>query len=188
MIVVIGDVMIDRYIQGTIERISPEAPVPVLMHATDQAAAGGAANVAVNIVALGGQAELIGLIGADSDAEALQDLLLMQGVRGSRLVTDPGRPTTSKTLRDERESSSCSRRPGKHGSPFPPSRVEVDGGRGPGCCQGGHRCPVRLRQGLSGRPAGRRNHSTRQGGRLLCHCRSKADLLPRIPRQRSDQT
>lgn len=97
MIVVVGDVMIDRYVQGTIERISPEAPVPVLRHLTDQAAAGGAANVAVNIVALGGQAELIGLVGADGDAAALQDLLLMQGVRGSRLITDPSRPTTSKT-------------------------------------------------------------------------------------------
>jgi D-beta-D-heptose 7-phosphate kinase/D-beta-D-heptose 1-phosphate adenosyltransferase len=114
MIVVIGDVMIDRYVQGTIERISPEAPVPVLRHDNDKAAAGGAANVAVNIVALGGQAELIGLVGADGDADALQDLLLMQGVRGSRLVVDPDRPTTSKTrvmsgshqvVRVDRESS-----------------------------------------------------------------------------------
>src|SRR5258708_5635824 len=62
-VAVLGDVMIDRYVTGKVERISPEAPVPVLLHSHDRAVAGGAANVAVNIVALGCNVQLVGSSG-----------------------------------------------------------------------------------------------------------------------------
>src|SRR5262245_50053699 len=65
-VVVLGDVMLDRYIYGSVERVSPEAPVPVLRRATQRAMAGGAGNVARNLAALGSKAQLIGLIGEDT--------------------------------------------------------------------------------------------------------------------------
>jgi D-beta-D-heptose 7-phosphate kinase/D-beta-D-heptose 1-phosphate adenosyltransferase len=95
-IAVIGDVMIDRYLTGKIDRISPEAPVPILLHSNDRAVAGGAANVAVNIVALGSDVRLVGVVGSDPDAEDLRKILVELGVPAS-LVIDPERPTISKT-------------------------------------------------------------------------------------------
>jgi D-beta-D-heptose 7-phosphate kinase/D-beta-D-heptose 1-phosphate adenosyltransferase len=97
MIVVVGDVMIDRYVTGKVERISPEAPVPVLLHGHDHAAAGGAANVAVNIVALGCGVRLVGAVGSDQNAEDLRQILARTGVSAAHLVTDAERPTICKT-------------------------------------------------------------------------------------------
>jgi D-beta-D-heptose 7-phosphate kinase/D-beta-D-heptose 1-phosphate adenosyltransferase len=77
-VAVIGDVMIDTYIKGTIERISPEAPVPVLRAQSQSAVPGGAANVAANIAALGAMPLLVGIIGADGGD--LYNVLLAQGV------------------------------------------------------------------------------------------------------------
>ena len=77
-VAVIGDVMIDMYIRGTIERISPEAPVPVLRAQSQSSVAGGAANVAANVAALGATPLLVGIIGADGND--LYDVLLAQGV------------------------------------------------------------------------------------------------------------
>jgi D-beta-D-heptose 7-phosphate kinase / D-beta-D-heptose 1-phosphate adenosyltransferase len=96
-IVVVGDVMIDRYMTGKVERISPEAPVPVLLHSHDRAVAGGAANVAVNIVALGCGVRLVGVTGNDQDAAELRQLLELMGVSTAHLVTDTERPTICKT-------------------------------------------------------------------------------------------
>jgi D-beta-D-heptose 7-phosphate kinase/D-beta-D-heptose 1-phosphate adenosyltransferase len=96
-IVVIGDVMLDRYVTGKIERISPEAPVPVLVHSHDRAVAGGAANVAVNILALGCAVRLVGVVGEDQNAEDLENILSQMGVSTSHLVTDGTRPTICKT-------------------------------------------------------------------------------------------
>jgi len=96
-IVVIGDVMLDRYVTGKIERISPEAPVPVLLHGHDRAVAGGAANVAVNGLALGCDVRLIGVVGDDQDAEDLNNILSRSGVSTTHLVTDGTRPTICKT-------------------------------------------------------------------------------------------
>jgi D-beta-D-heptose 7-phosphate kinase/D-beta-D-heptose 1-phosphate adenosyltransferase len=96
-IVVVGDIMIDRYVTGRVERISPEAPVPVLVHSHDRAMAGGAANVAVNIVALGCDVRLVGAIGSDQNGEDLKNVLAQTGVSGAHLVTDPARPTICKT-------------------------------------------------------------------------------------------
>ena len=71
-VLVIGDVMLDRYVWGDVKRISPEAPVPVVHagHRSDQA--GGAANVAANIVGLGARSTLVGFIGVDEDGQRLQ--------------------------------------------------------------------------------------------------------------------
>jgi len=96
-VVVVGDVMIDRYVTGKVERISPEAPVPVLLHSHDRAVAGGAANVAVNIVALGCEVRLVGAVGSDQNGADLKEILEQTGVYPAHLVTDADRPTICKT-------------------------------------------------------------------------------------------
>jgi D-beta-D-heptose 7-phosphate kinase / D-beta-D-heptose 1-phosphate adenosyltransferase len=97
IVAVIGDIMIDRYLTGRVDRISPEAPVPVLLHSHDRAVAGGAANVAVNIVALGCEVRLVGAVGNDQDADDLKRILTETGVSPALLATDRSRPTISKT-------------------------------------------------------------------------------------------
>lgn len=97
VVAVIGDLMIDRYLTGKVDRISPEAPVPVLVHGSDHAVAGGAANVAVNITALGCDVHLVGAVGCDRDANDLKGLLAGASVSSEWLVADPDRPTISKT-------------------------------------------------------------------------------------------
>lgn len=94
-ILVVGDVMLDKYIHGSVERISPEAPVPVV-HATRRTQQpGGAANVAMNVAGLGARATVIGLTGDDEDHGSLLALLQSGGV-DTHLITVPGTPTTSK--------------------------------------------------------------------------------------------
>ena len=95
-ILIVGDVMLDHFVVGHVNRISPEAPVPVVEHDRDEYRAGGAANVAHNVLALGGLAELVGVIGADDAAERLAGELGARGVGASGLVTDRSRPTTTK--------------------------------------------------------------------------------------------
>jgi D-beta-D-heptose 7-phosphate kinase / D-beta-D-heptose 1-phosphate adenosyltransferase len=97
VVAVIGDLMIDRYLTGRVERISPEAPVPVLVHSHDRAVAGGAANVAVNIVALGCDVRLVGIVGNDIDADDLKRILTEAGVSPALLAIDRHRPTICKT-------------------------------------------------------------------------------------------
>lgn len=94
-ILVIGDVMLDRYWFGEVERISPEAPVPVVRVARREDRLGGAANVARNIVALGAHASLMGLIGADEAGEQIQALARSEGIQ-ARLVADVSMHTTLK--------------------------------------------------------------------------------------------
>jgi D-beta-D-heptose 7-phosphate kinase/D-beta-D-heptose 1-phosphate adenosyltransferase len=95
-IVVIGDVMLDVYLVGDVERISPEAPVPVVRVRERKHALGGAANVAQNVVALGARCSLVGAIGADQGGETLTAMLRAIGENGKALVTVE-RPTTTKT-------------------------------------------------------------------------------------------
>ncbi len=95
-IVVIGDVMLDRYLWGTVRRISPEAPVPVVKKERSSATLGGAANVANNLGALGCAVTLIGLCGQDERAAVLKQILSKKKIR-SRLVVDGSRPTITKT-------------------------------------------------------------------------------------------
>lgn len=94
-ILVIGDVMLDKYVWGTVERISPEAPVPVVhgSHVTHHP--GGAANVAMNLAGLGAKATVVGFVGDDEDAKLLNVELITAGVTAS-LVPVSDFPTTSK--------------------------------------------------------------------------------------------
>jgi rfaE bifunctional protein kinase chain/domain len=95
-VLVAGDVMLDRFIVGSVTRISPEAPVPVVRFQSEYVRLGGAANVAHNICALGGRASLVGLVGADASADRLRDALSAAGIHGDGLVVDRTRPTTEK--------------------------------------------------------------------------------------------
>ena len=95
-VLVVGDVMIDRYIVGDVERISPEAPVPVLRQAREYARPGGAANVAMNLAGLGLQTTLAGYVGTDAAAEELNGLMRQSGVDTSALLATQ-LPTISKT-------------------------------------------------------------------------------------------
>jgi len=95
-VLVVGDVMLDRFLFGRVSRISPEAPVPVVVHDRDEYRLGGAANVAHNIVALGGRALLAGVIGEDDDARSLAAELAAHDVPATALVTVSGRRTTTK--------------------------------------------------------------------------------------------
>lgn len=95
-ILVVGDVMLDLYIRGEVERISPEAPVLVVLETSRQVALGGAANVANNIKALGGKVSLLGIIGKDVEGEAIKKACRAIKIN-SCLITDPERTTTIKT-------------------------------------------------------------------------------------------
>ncbi len=96
-IVVVGDLMLDRYVSGSVERISPEAPVPVVHVKSEQALPGGAANVALNIHALGGSPALVGCIGKDTDGEILKSVLSERRITTEGLVESAGMRTISKT-------------------------------------------------------------------------------------------
>lgn len=94
---VVGDVMIDRYLSGSVSRISPEAPVPVVQLENKSNRLGGAANVALNLVALGAQATLLSVVGDDENGELLRRMLPVQGIAPEALVIDKKRRTTVKT-------------------------------------------------------------------------------------------
>jgi D-beta-D-heptose 7-phosphate kinase/D-beta-D-heptose 1-phosphate adenosyltransferase len=96
-VAVFGDLMLDRYVWGSVERISPEAPVPILDVRRESVRFGGAANVARNVASLGARAFLVGTVGEDDAGRELLSLLHGQGVDASRVVTVPGRRTTTKT-------------------------------------------------------------------------------------------
>ena len=96
-VLVVGDVMADHYIWGRVERISPEAPIPVVQVSREDVKLGGAANVACNIAALGGRAVLAGVVGADAMAGTLKGILTGKSIDASGLIADPGRPTIEKT-------------------------------------------------------------------------------------------
>ncbi len=96
-ILVVGDVMLDEYVWGHIERISPEAPIQVVEVASEEALLGGAANVAGNLLGVGSQVYLAGAVGRDEKGALLKTSLREAGVRTQGLVTDAGRPTSVKT-------------------------------------------------------------------------------------------
>ena len=95
-LLVVGDVMVDQFTIGRVSRISPEAPVPVVLFDHDEYRAGGAANVALNLCALGASVALIGLVGADAAATRLAELLQAATVGAHGLITDDRRRTTAK--------------------------------------------------------------------------------------------
>ena len=96
-VLVLGDVMLDRYVHGEVRRISPEAPIPVLKAQARRAVLGGAANVAQNVAALGAGALLVGAVGMDDAATEIGRLLAASPAIAACLVPVPGRPTTVKT-------------------------------------------------------------------------------------------
>ena len=94
---VVGDLMLDRYVWGSVDRISPEAPVPVVRVGQRTERAGGAANVALNLKRLGCRVSLAGLVGADADGNVLLNLLRDAQVDLQSVVSSNGRPTSVKT-------------------------------------------------------------------------------------------
>ncbi len=96
-IAVIGDLMLDEYMWGEVDRISPEAPVPVVNLTGQSSTPGGAANVAGNILGLGDKPLLIGVVGNDNGAAILDWLLREKGIGAEGLLYDNQRPTTMKT-------------------------------------------------------------------------------------------
>ena len=96
-VVCVGDVMLDRFVYGAVDRVSPEAPVPVLKQKRTTAMPGGAANVARNLASLGGHVSLIGVLGDDPAAAELQALVRQAHGISASFVSAAGRPTTVKT-------------------------------------------------------------------------------------------
>lgn len=96
-VLVIGDIMLDRFRYGQVSRLSPEAPVPVMHVKDDKVMQGGAGNVAANLVALGCTCGVLGVIGDDEAGAQVRGLLAKGSVDGSGLVVDAGRRTTIKT-------------------------------------------------------------------------------------------
>ena len=96
-VAVLGDLILDEYLFGKVERISPEAPVPVVTIEDKKLHLGGAANVALNFRSLGSHVELFGIIGNDMDGKELLGLLHHHGIDGMGVVVDEERPTTKKT-------------------------------------------------------------------------------------------
>jgi D-glycero-beta-D-manno-heptose-7-phosphate kinase len=95
-ILVVGDLMIDQFLIGRVDRISPEAPVPIVRFEHETWRLGGAANVANNIASLGGQAEMVGVVGADADGSRLLAELARRSIGTSGIVSDASRCTTRK--------------------------------------------------------------------------------------------
>lgn len=112
---VLGDIMVDEYIWGSVSRLSPEAPVPVVEVKAESFRLGGAGNVAANIQSLGGMAILVGVVGNDQPGERLIHQIEAAGMKSDGVVIDRARPTTIKTrvvagsqqiVRFDRESTS----------------------------------------------------------------------------------
>ena len=113
-VLAIGDVMLDRYVYGEVERISPEAPIPVLKIARETPMLGGAGNVLRNLAALGARCDFFGAVGDDATGAMVRDLAAAEPGAACRLLVQAGRPTTIKErfiaagqqlLRSDRESS-----------------------------------------------------------------------------------
>ncbi len=95
-VVVLGDVMLDRYFWGDVERISPEAPVPIVHVTRRSRRLGGAANVAANLRALGVRSEVVSVRGSDREGREIARMLTRRGIGSDGLVECPGRTTTEK--------------------------------------------------------------------------------------------
>src|SRR5256885_10530426 len=96
-VVVVGDAMLDIYLVGEVDRVSPEAPVPVVRVRASRHGLGGAANVAANVAALGADCRLVAVVGQDGRAASVRQELDDLKLSAEHLVVDHGRPTTSKT-------------------------------------------------------------------------------------------
>ncbi len=95
-VLVVGDIILDHYVYGKVYRVSPEAPVPVVLKNRSVYCLGGAANVAQNVTSFGSECYLLGVTGNDQSSLVLDDLLKQQSI-SPFLVKDSSRPTTEKT-------------------------------------------------------------------------------------------
>jgi len=95
-VLVVGDVMLDRYWSGEVDRISPEAPVPIVRKVGTSGVPGGAANTACNVAALGARVTLLGVTGEDEAGAELRAMLARRGIDCSHISVAAGRPTTLK--------------------------------------------------------------------------------------------
>lgn len=95
-IIVIGDIMLDHFVKGSVSRISPEAPVPVVNVESEDFVAGGAGNVAVNLAVLGAKPTIVSVVGQDIKGSILTQFLKDKGVNTSYITIDCARPTTQK--------------------------------------------------------------------------------------------
>src|SRR3989337_1548190 len=96
-VLIIGDIIADHYIWGKVERISPEAPVPIVDVQRESYMLGGAGNVANNILSLEGKIRICGVVGHDEMGRWITHALRVQGVDTSGILVEEGRPTTKKT-------------------------------------------------------------------------------------------
>ena len=96
-VLIIGDVMTDRYLTGKVTRISPEAPVPIIESEREEERPGGAANVALNVLALGGNPILCSVIGKDSSGDRFLEILKENGIPNAGIIQSKNRITTTKT-------------------------------------------------------------------------------------------
>src|SRR6266481_3686482 len=96
-VVVVGDAMLDVYLVGEVDRVSPEAPVPVVTVHASRHGLGGAANVAANVAALGADCRLVAVVGEDQRGQSVRTELEDLKLDPTYLITDAARPTTSKT-------------------------------------------------------------------------------------------
>ena len=96
-LLVVGDVILDAYVWGIVERMSPEAPVPIVQSGKHGQQPGGAANVALNLTNLGAKVSLVGLVGDDDEGVSLTNALSNDSNISTHLLVDQGRPTTIKT-------------------------------------------------------------------------------------------
>ena len=95
-VLIVGDLMLDHFIFGRVNRISPEAPVPVVEFDREDFRVGGAGNVAHNVRGLGGSVEIVGMVGRDEHGARVKDFLTHDGIGTSGVVADDSRPTTRK--------------------------------------------------------------------------------------------
>jgi rfaE bifunctional protein kinase chain/domain len=121
-LLVVGDAMLDEYLWGDVERVNPEAPVPVVHVKRQSTALGGAANVLRNVVAMGAECFLGGVIGDDAAGDRLVDLMKELGADPSGLIRVEGRPTTRKT-RVEAQSQQMLRVDHETDEPAPPEAM-----------------------------------------------------------------
>lgn len=96
-ITVVGDIMVDEYVKGQVNRISPEAPIPILKFEEKKRTPGGAANVAMNLRTLGGEVALFGIVGDDEPGHWVVECLKICGINTNGIIVDKSRPTTLKT-------------------------------------------------------------------------------------------
>src|SRR3954453_10190407 len=95
-VVLIGDLMLDRYVYGDAERLSPDAPVPVLQYRKEDARLGGAGRVAADLATLGCSVRIVSILGADDTAAQVRSMLGEWRCDTSGVIETPGRPSTSK--------------------------------------------------------------------------------------------